>query len=87
MIVTTYSCDRCGHSQTTDDQMWGISVHLSHNGTTHVPQHKQLWCRKCVEVVGIFPPRPSAKKAETRAPTPTLEDMLREMIREEIGGA
>lgn len=87
MIVTTYSCDRCDHNQTTNQQMWEVGVHLRHcEGTTHSTQHKALWCRKCVEAVGIFP-SPLQKRGEdqTPPPAPTLEDMLREMIREEIG--
>jgi hypothetical protein len=92
MIVTTYTCDNCGHAQTTDDQMWqvGIAIEHSHNygysyasWTNRAFQHQQLWCRKCVDKTGLL--TPALKSAEiVAAPTPTFEDMLRAIIREEI---
>lgn len=89
MIVTTYTCDKCGHSQNDDAQMWNIAVDLWTRGvprsrSSYPPDSAELWCRKCV--VGVLgklssgpdgPPKPD--------PLPTLEDMIREIIREEIG--
>lgn len=27
-VTTTYTCDRCGKSQTTPDQMWWVCLNL-----------------------------------------------------------
>ncbi len=85
MIVTTYTCDKCGHHQTTNDQMWGVGVVLQHGmvvsdyGPRLAPQVKGLWCRPCIESIGLLcaPPKPDDKDAP--AP-PTLEDMIREIV-------
>lgn len=88
MIVTTYTCDKCGHKQTTKDQMWGIAVVMTHGGPVPLhgysipndpPQAKGLWCRKCIEGIGLLCAKPDPE--DKTAPTsPTLEDMIREVV-------
>lgn len=90
-IVTTYTCDKCGHHQTKNDQMWGIGVVLQHGmevsnsrySTSLIPQAKGLWCRKCIESIGLLceAPKPDDKDAP---PPPTLEDMIREIVQNEL---
>lgn len=83
-IKTTWTCDRCGHTQDNDDQMWNVGIAVN---AVRVPlsvnQHKQLWCRKCVVGIGLLPPATISKGVEPPA-APTFDDLLRDIIREEI---
>ena len=91
MIVTTYTCDKCGHSQErpqSPKQLWdvGIGIEALGTGSYHSISsrlaHKQIWCRSCIIKSGLFPPSHIDKE---KAPTPpTLEDMIREIMKEEI---
>lgn len=84
-IVTTYACDRCGHQQNSGEQMWDIGVGIQPTAQYKPIEYlkgKSLWCRACVVgVLGLLPknnddpPPPS--------PAPTLEDMIRQIVREE----
>ena len=85
MIVTTYTCDKCGHSQETRKQMWelGITSHCIDGPSRYnTPKEKALWCRKCTQSLGLLP------QEKTDPPTPepvlTLEDIVREIIHEEV---
>ena len=98
MIVTTYTCDKCGHAQNKNDQMWDIGVVIGHHasiygrdrtpasiyGRDRTPNPVQLWCRDCIEELGLLPPGGGAKDAPPLPdPPPTLEDMIREIVRQE----
>lgn len=50
-IKTIYTCDRCGHEQTTINDLWTIRLVVTH-GNTHpsismADRNQALWCRKC----------------------------------------
>ena len=84
MILTTYTCDRCGHAQEKSEQMWQIGVACIHASPSQfaysgAPMHQQLWCRKCVEALGVIPP-PVYEKKEPPLEPPTLEDMIRGIV-------
>lgn len=88
MIVTTYTCDKCGHKQTEKEQMWNIGVSLKHLDNpyqyrgTDALSPRELWCRACVEGIGLLVP---SLKPDEPAPKPaTLEDIVRELIQEEV---
>lgn len=88
MITTTYKCDRCGHEQNTNDQMWTIKVFIDHHGHDSQWSFNKinvLWCRACVDEVGFLgkPSTPNVQEA-TRG---TLEDSFREIVREEIANS
>ena len=92
MITTTYKCDRCGHEQTKDTQMWNVWIGYAclpysrgygQNGTA---AKEALWCRPCMKkmaVLGAFVGDPIAPIQ----PPPTLEETIREIIRDEIEAA
>lgn len=86
-ITTTYTCDKCGASQGTYTQMWEIKVAFYHYGNrpeySDGLQPKALWCRKCVEPYPFLLGRPRLE-GDTSPPPPTLEDFLRDIIREEV---
>ena len=89
-ITTTYTCDKCGHSQPTSDQMWIILVVV--NRWTSAPvtiasaytHRKNLWCRKCIEAFGLLPPPRNEKNEHVITPPPTFEEMVRDIVREEL---
>ncbi len=90
-IKTHFICDKCKKDQDTDDQMWtvGIVVHHEVRYLRQAPNIncKQIWCRACIESVGGL--GHLAVKPEKGSPVPvppTLEDNIREIIREETGG-
>ena len=90
MITTTYKCDRCGHEQNKPDQMWDILVAFRHHENSVMRLNiyndkRALWCRECAKLfpaISNFAPKPA--EGET---TPTLEDTLREIIRDEVQAA
>ena len=90
MIVTTYTCDKCKHSQTEKDkprQLWSVGITLAtvlrapYSSTN--PVHTAQWCRECLISFGIMVP---SKTDETKAPIspPTFDEMLRDLIQEEM---
>ena len=89
MITTIYKCDKCGHEQETNDQMWNIGVSVSHHGSQigryETPRGKEMWCRKCIEKLGLLPAHGGKpqKPDEPKSAPPSLEDMVREIVREE----
>jgi hypothetical protein len=94
MITVTYKCDRCGHEQDKNIQMWEVAVSVQHlDGNARIkrefrwlPANTTIWCRKCCNEVGLIgkwePPKDSPQIT-----APTLEDQIREVIREEIEAA
>ena len=88
MIKTTYTCDKCRHEQEDNDQMWEIGVVVQHHGhpayTKEDPKVKGLWCRKCVEGLGLLPLNGGKPSDEPPPEPPSLEEMVREIVREEM---
>ena len=88
MIVTTYTCDKCGHAQTGEEQTWEIGVSLKHIGFKDSPfiaralKPEALWCRECVEGIGLLCP-PDVKPANASKPD-RLEDIVLELIHEAL---
>lgn len=81
-IITTYTCDKCGHTQQNDKQMWKLLVSLVHHGFEHnysTTKREVLWCRACVERKG-FLPIPGEQEKSDSTPPPTIEDMIREIV-------
>jgi hypothetical protein len=86
-------CDRCGASAETVEEKQalelvqislatgyvytGIRLHPSH------PSWSKEWCLKCRTELGILPV-PSGTQPKDVPEPPSLEDMIREIVREEI---
>jgi hypothetical protein len=87
-IETKYICDKCGHTQATNNQMWHICIGHGHAEGNYDPAyyktHQQLWCRKCIEKVGILCGDANPKEQTPPQLPPSLEDIMREIMREEI---
>ena len=89
-ITTIYKCDKCGHEQDTGAQMWRVEIFVSHyNDSQQTNAHKnlsKLWCRACVEDVGLLPYATRPKPAEV-VEVPTLEEMIRNVVQDEIAAS
>lgn len=86
MIATRYICDKCGNSQETSSQMFSVGVVIEHVGfTTYTrPKVTVLWCRKCTEEMRLLERGEAEQAKNPLPPAPTLEDMIREIVQEEI---
>ena len=85
-----YKCDRCGAEQDSYEQMWRVSVFCSHlpvdpNRYTdqYAGRNAGDWCRKCVDEVDLLGVKLIRKDAKPDSAI-TLEDMIREIIRNEV---
>jgi hypothetical protein len=85
MITTTYTCDRCGHWQNNDKQMWYVGAWRAYaTGGAADKSAKLMWFRQCCdEFPQLFPP-PKPKPDVPVPVAPTLEDLFRELIRNEM---
>lgn len=86
MITTIYKCDKCGHQQITQKQMYEIQVtrrplELPHGHSLEKSAH---WCRMCMEAAHIYPPASHKEAGKELPPPPTLEDLVRQIVREEV---
>ncbi len=86
-IDIKYVCDRCKHSQDTDEQMWWVSLHINNKmhtgsyGAAAKPEHSKLWCRKCTDHFHLTP-QPLEKRDLTIPPTfeIVLENLISDMV-------
>jgi len=87
MRTTTYKCDRCGAESIGDDTIDLLSIYLGegqymsdavHRG------HRKEWCVKCRIETGIHKPEKTLPEIKPIDSAPTLEEMIREIVREEI---
>lgn len=87
MIEIKYTCDRCEHFQFNNNQMWDITIALGQNRVDPVQPLKKLWCRDCMETMNLLPRYDPEKNKHIPVDTtksPSLEDYIREIVREEI---
>lgn len=86
-ITTIYKCDLCGHEQDNANQMWNVGImftsspHLPTVSNSHI-RKMALWCRTCMVKHHLL----GDEKGKEVAPpiAPTLEEMIREIMRDEI---
>jgi len=86
MITTIYTCDKCGHAQDTKEQMWQVQVSIGSIGErpSQNRAHAADWCRKCAEAAHLLPDVRHKEAKEELPPPPTLEDLVRQIVREEM---
>lgn len=78
MKVITYTCDRCKASDTTNKiDINDVTVTVLYRNNAKM---KADWCRKCLNEVGLNESIPEVKRIE---PAPTIEDIIREIVRQE----
>ena len=87
-VKTQYICDRCGHSQENNNQMWDFEMNLYNSESRSRGKHRcttVMWCRTCVEHFGWLPRNPEKQKENPLPiPTPSLEDLIREIVKDEL---
>lgn len=89
-ISITYTCDSCGASQPTHEQMWMVEVRFEHHNPSLTnmrwasPVKDALWCRKCAQRFALLPLKP---EPEVAAAPVTLEDIVREICEDVVSAA
>ena len=88
-VETKYICDRCGAVQDAPGGMWSVMLYVELGVNPYMrqgqsPEKYALWCRQCVEKFGLA--RNVELSLEEVRANATLEDMIREIVREEIDG-
>lgn len=89
---TTFTCDRCGHTQDNDDQMWSVGLvyihgnrQLAYGGGSNSVYKAAMWCRECMQAMKVLGSYSfEATKVPDPTPPPSLEDLIREIAREEV---
>lgn len=85
MRVQTVTCDRCKtdlsvEAQKTYGQVWDVEVRFTRTKTSLM---KAEWCRTCCVEMGILGDEAERAKVNPVEPKPTIEDFIREIVREE----
>lgn len=88
MKTTTWTCDRCSKAQDTPEQMWEVGLAVKSLDNRHYTptvdiMQKQEWCRACLDRYSVLI-RWAAPEPLTETSAPTLEDFIREMVREVV---
>lgn len=80
-ITTTYTCDCCKKSRTDPNGMINIAINYNSAMYGHGQNfHNKLWCSDCCKKFKLYWETPD----QIKPPIITLEDVVREIIREEI---
>ena len=87
-VKTIYTCERCKKEQDTPQQFWVVGAVAytigsgPHNYIQPPEQHRLQVCRPCLEILGIH--RRKKKAPEVQTEPPTIEELIRELVKEEI---
>jgi hypothetical protein len=87
--TTTWMCDRCKESSNDRKALALETIGIRWNQYQSASQsliHQAEWCVKCRVEMGVVGPSHDPN-AQPIAPPPTLEDVIRELIKEEIDNA
>jgi hypothetical protein len=80
-IVT---CDRCKKEFPNRDEVKAVSAFIgTYSGWEGAfKSFNQDWCHECLEELGL--PNSAKQRVSMPAPGPSLEDMIREIVRQEV---
>jgi len=83
---TTYACDRCGAIFDDRNMLKCVSAGVGdYSGeNSWFKSFHQDWCFECLKVLGLPYGWRKDQYPKDDAPTPTLEDMIREIVRSEM---
>ena len=88
MVVTTYTCDRCKESVSGEDtlKLFRIFVGYGHyfDDARKRATGQVEGCEKCRIETGLQGPDKNQPEIIPQEPTLTLEDLIREIVREEV---
>jgi hypothetical protein len=91
--TTTYTCDRCGVLKVEAPKFLTevkivTAAHWSRDGYRSLAIPPQMWCDDCLIATGlIHPGNVSRPASEAPAVAPTLEEVIRQIVREEVEAA
>ena len=82
--ITIHKCDRCGTEQPDRKGLYAVGCQIgNYHGWEDAYKHFSAdWCKKCAIEVG-FPPEPQPKQ-DAPVSSPTMEDMIRLIIQQEM---
>lgn len=86
---TIHICDRCKAEQVDNyDGLHTVTLSVKplmrYSANSSSNDHSETWCRKCVDDVGLLRFVPFIEEeAKKEPPLPTLEEMIREIVRDE----
>jgi hypothetical protein len=85
-VTTTYQCDRCETAETRPEGFIRAYIKTIDARSTflHPRDHEvaqAIFCRRCSGDLGLKIPRRDEPKPD---PEPTLEDMIRAIVQEEV---
>ena len=86
---TTYTCDRCGHTHETTDKIYTVVLFVKEGPGAYLsnydfPSRRRDWCLDCVSAFQLLPPKWNAPKVPDAPSPPTIEDIIREIVRDEV---
>ena len=85
MRSTTYKCDRCGGESQDPNFLQAISVNIIWRGNQYESRVASAdWCQGCVSEMKIAK-IPYPKPKDYVPVVPSLEDLVREIVRQELG--
>lgn len=85
MRTTTYKCDKCGKEDTTNNLGLadvGVFVGTFQHYGGSARKYIKEWCLECRREAGLAPSK--EQPCVQAEPVLTLEDMVREIVREEV---
>jgi hypothetical protein len=82
MQTTTYKCDRCGAEDTTNDIAL-TTIRVQYGQYKKEDKRTAEWCLNCRIETGLTNPKNGDVKPID--PPLTLEDLVREIVRSEMG--
>lgn len=89
---TTYICDRCGGQKVDDsDFLHTVSVEVDWGYRPEWREYdrktlkKAEWCPQCLAAFGLA--KEKVNRPQSPVPEATIEDYIRQIVRQEVGGA
>ena len=87
--VTTVTCDRCNAVIAEKEQVWRIVLIFacapSWPSTSGSTSRSADWCRDCMLLMHLLGDGTPQEDVVPVQPAPTMEDYVREIVREEMG--
>lgn len=94
MVTRILTCDRCKRELDKGEALISVAVlyvfgeNIYTNSSSNYKAASAQWCRTCCIEMGIISNKPGAEiKVTPIEPKPTLEDFIREIIRDELASA
>ena len=81
--MTIYKCDNCGSESKGSRHTRTVGIYVGSIDYSDFRKSED-WCEACIKKAGCVPPTRPKKEDPAPPPAPSLEDMIREVMRQEI---